>query len=150
MTARVRWGMIVGIVGMFVNTFASLVVALSGPILSFIFGIIAGLVVTRKEPASSKGKGAQQGAITGLIAGGLIFLGQVIGAVANLIYAQMPAYESLFGPVPELTTPQGQTSYWVIGIGVGLIFGLIDTLACVLGGSIIGRLLTKESNTPQT
>lgn len=147
MTARVRWGMIVGIVGMFVNTFASLVVALSGPILSFLFGIIAGFVVSRKEPATSKGKGAQQGAATGLIAGGLIFLGQLIGAVANLIYAQMPEYESLFGPFPTLTTPQGQTTYWLIGIGIGVLFGLIDTLACVLGGSIIGHLLTKEGQT---
>jgi hypothetical protein len=142
MTARIRWGLIAGVVGLFVNTLASLVFAFCGPIVSFGIGIVAGLIVTQREPATSKGEGAQGGAITGLIAGAFILLGQIIGAIGNLVFAQMVEYESIFGTLPDLSSPEGQTLYWVIGIGVGLCFGLVDTLACVLGGALIGYIRT--------
>lgn len=148
MTARIRWGLIAGVVGLFVNTIASLVFAFCGPIVSFGIGIVAGFIVTQREPATSKGEGAQGGAITGLIAGAFILLGQIIGAIGNLVFAQMVEYESIFGTLPDLSSPEGQTLYWVIGIGVGLCFGLVDTLACVLGGALIGYIRTPDASPP--
>lgn len=142
MTAKVRWGLILGIVGLFVNTLASLIFAFCGPIVSFGVGLVAGFIVSQNEPAPTRGEGAQQGALSGLIAGGFILLGQIIGAIGNLAFAQMVEYESLFGTLPDLSSPEGQTFYWLIGIGVGVCFGLVDTLACVLGGALIGYVRT--------
>jgi hypothetical protein len=142
MTAKVRWGVIIGIVGFFVNTIASLIFAFCGPIVSLGIGLIAGFIVSHKEPARTRGEGAQQGALTGLIAGAFILLGQIIGAIGNLVFAQMVEYEPIFGTLPELSSPEGQAFYWLIGIGVGVCFGLVDTLACVLGGALIGYART--------
>jgi hypothetical protein len=148
MTARIRWGLIAGVVGLFVSTLASLVFAFCGPIVSFGIGSIAGFIVTKQEPATSKGEGAQDGAITGLIAGSIILLGNLVGAISNLAYAQTGKYESIFGPLPDLSSAEGQTNYWLIGIGVGLIFGLIDALACVLGGALIGYIRSPDVSPP--
>jgi hypothetical protein len=142
MTAKVRWGLIAGLVGLFINTLASLVFAFCGPIVSFGIGIIAGFFVSQQEPATTKGEGAQDGAITGLIAGAFILLGQIIGAATNLAIAQTEQYGLIFGPLPDLSSPEGQAIYWLIGIGVGLCFGLVDMFACVLGGVIIGYIRT--------
>lgn len=149
MTVKIRWGLIVGVVGLVVNTLASLIFAFCGPIISFGIGIIAGFIVTQREPANSKGEGAQGGAITGLIAGAFILLGQMIGAIGNLVFAQMVEYEPIFGTLPDLGSPEGQAFYWVIGIGVGLCFGLIDALACVLGGALIGYIRTPVASNTQ-
>lgn len=142
MTAKVRWGVIIGIVGLFVNTIASLIFAFCGPIVSFGIGLVAGFIVSQNEPAPTRGEGAQQGALTGLIAGAFILLGQIIGAIGNLVFAQMVEYEPIFGTLPDLSSPEGQAFYWLIGIGVGVCFGLVDTLACVLGGALIGYART--------
>ncbi len=144
MTAKVRWGLIAGLVGLFVNTFVSLVFAFCGPIVSFGIGIIAGFIVSQQEPAATKGEGAQDGAITGLIAGVFILLGQVIGAATNLAIAQMDQSGLIFGPLPDLSSPEGQAIYWLIGIGVGLCFGLVDMFACVLGSALAGYFRTQS------
>ena len=149
MTAQKRWGLITGIIGLIVNTLASLTFAFCGPIVAFGIGIIAGAVVTRKEPASSKGEGTQQGAITGIIAGALIFLGRIVGSINNLVYAQMPQYESIFGTLPDLSSREGQTYYWLVGIGVGVLLGLVDALACVLGSAMISYIRTPTASKTQ-
>lgn len=138
MSAKVRWGVIIGIVGFFANTLASLIFAFCGPIVSFAIGLAAGFIVSQQDPAPTRGEGAQKGAVTGLIAGGFILLGQIIGAIGNLVFAQMVEYEPIFGTLPDLSSPEGQAFYWLIGIGVGVCFGLVDTLACVLGGALVG------------
>ena len=144
MTAKVRWGLIAGLVGLFINTLASLVFPFCGPIASFGIGIIAGFFVSQQEPATTKGEGAQDGAITGLIAGAFILLGQIIGAATNLAIAQTEQYGLIFGPLPDLSSPEGQAIYWLIGIGVGLCFGLVDMFACVLGSALVGYFRTQN------
>ena len=79
MRPRVKYGLIVGIIGLILNTCVSVALGVCGPLTALAAGAAAGFLAAREEQAAEQANGARLGAISGGIAGGLVFVGQLIG-----------------------------------------------------------------------
>jgi hypothetical protein len=85
-----------------------------------------------------------QGAIAGVIAGGLVFIGQLIGGLGALALIQVTGTQPFFGELPSASDTAGQFGYWLAGIGAGMCFGVFDLFLSALAGAGAGYLGTPE------
>lgn len=145
MKARFKLGLIVGLIGLVLNVCVASAFGFCGPAVSLIAGAVAGYFTARQEKLSTKGAGAQAGAISGLVAGVLIILGQVIGAVGALAFMQASGTKIAFGTIPppsaDITT---QLTYYLSGMGTGICFGVIGAVLSALAGAGTGYLGTPD------
>jgi len=81
MTPRVKYGLIVGAVVLFVNVCVAAALPICGPMMALLAGAIAGFLTAREEEPVAAGDGARAGAVSGLIAGALVFLGQLVAGI---------------------------------------------------------------------
>ncbi len=149
MQPRVKFGLIVGVVGLALNACVGAFLGICGPGVSLIAGAAAGFFAAQAEKAITKGDGARLGAISGAIAGALVLIGQVIGAVVVLLYVQFTHTPMIFGqaPLPNGSSAQ-QIVYYATGIGTGLCFGLIGVILAALAGAGAGYLGTPDQPAP--
>jgi hypothetical protein len=116
-----------------------------GPFAALLAGGIAGLLAAREEQASTKGEGARLGAVSGAIAGAFVLVGQMIGGVGTLIFAQVSEITLPFGEVPDPSAGlSAQVPYYFAGLGVAICFGLVGIVLAALAGAGAGYLGTPE------
>lgn len=149
MQPRIKFGLIVGAIGLAINICVSSFMGICGPVVSLIAGAIAGYLAANSEKASTKGNGARLGAVSGAITGGLILLGQIIGGVAALAYIQFSGTPIPFGSVPPPSAdPSQQVIYYVSGLGTGLCIGAVGVALAALGGAGTGYFGTPDRPAP--
>jgi hypothetical protein len=140
MSPRVKYGLIVGAVIMFVNLCVAAALPICGPMMALLAGAVAGYLTAREEEPAAAGDGARAGAVSGLIAGALVFLGQLIGGIGALVFLQTTDIPTGFGAVPDLTETFGLLGFWVAGLALALCLGLSGLVLGALGGAIAGYL----------
>ncbi len=145
MTPRVKFGLIVGLIGLVLNVCISGLVGLCGPFAALLAGAVAGFLAAQQEKAMDKGNGARLGAAAGGIAGALVLIGQLLGVLGSLAFTQFSGAPPLFGsvPSPSADAPQ-QIAYYASGLGVGLCFGIVGLIAATLAGAAAGYVGTPE------
>jgi hypothetical protein len=130
MLARTRIGLVVGIIGLVLNEFASGFRGITGTILSLVAAGVAGFFAARKGKSSSKRDGARAGAIAGGFAGGVVLIGQLIGAMATLF--SLSSSQSMMGKI----------IYILFGAGTGFFLWIIIALLAAGIGAAVGYLAT--------
>lgn len=133
MSPRVRIGLIVGLIGAVLNTGVSALFGFCGPFATLIAGAIAGLLTARATRGALRPATTTNGAIAGVITGGLMLIGQMLGAVISLLLVLSGALG-----LPMGTLPSGgaeQAGVWIGGLGVGLCFGVVGALLGAAGGA---------------
>jgi len=145
MNARIRWGLISGVIGFFANIVASLIFGFCGPVIGFGVGVLGGFLLTQQESSSNKRDGAIQGAITGSVAGVFLFLGQIIAAAGSLAFTQLVDVDLVIGTLPDPTDPGQLVLFWISGLSVGACIGIMDVVASVAGGALIGYIRTPKA-----
>lgn len=145
MQPRIRLGLIVGVIGLVLNTCVAGFVGFCGPFLSLIAGGIAGYLAAQQEKPSAKNEGARIGATAGGIAGALIIVGQIIGGVGALALMQVSGARVPFGQVPPVSSnPATQITYYGAGVGTALCFGIVGALLAAGAGALIAYFTTPE------
>lgn len=144
MTTQVKFGLIVGVIGLVVNICVSTLLGICGPVIALLGGGIAGFLTAQAEQAATRSDGARLGAIAGGIAGGLVFIGQLIGGLGALTLIQATGMQPFFGELPSASDPAGQLGYWLGGLGVGMCFGVFGLFLSALTGAGAGYLGTPE------
>lgn len=146
MKPHVKVGLIVGAVGLVVNTIASAFMGLCGPLVALVVGAIAGLLAVGKVQGPTKADSAKLAAVAAVIAGLMTAVGQFIGGFAVLIMAQQLEWELPFGQVPGAgATAAESAGYWLGGVFAGGCFGTVGVILAVLAGAAAGYL----RSTPQ-
>lgn len=147
MKARIKFGLIVGGIGLVLNIGVAVLMGICGPFVALIAGAVAGFLAAQKEALRVKKDGAQCGAVAGAIAGALLLIGQVIGGIGSLLLMQFADISTIFGEVPPPTAdPTQQFIYYAAGLGMGLCIGLTGVVVAALSGAIAGYLGTSESS----
>jgi hypothetical protein len=145
MQARTRIGLIVGVIGLILNTCVAGLFGFCGPVLALIAGAIAGWFAVRQEKPLTKNEGARAGATAGGIAGGLIIIGQILGGIGALVFMQASGSPTILGPLPELTgDPAAQVGFYAGGLGTALCFGIVGALLAAGAGAGAGYLTTTD------
>ncbi len=143
MQPRMRFGLIVGVVGLLVNIPVSALMGICGPFVALIAGVLAGILAARGESPSSQADGARTGAIAGLVAGGLILVGQLIGGLLALTLIKSMGMPSILGmSMPDLNDPVQVAGYYGGGVGVGMCFGLLGAMLSAAAGAAAAYLAT--------
>lgn len=144
MYPRVKVGLLVGGIGLLLNICIATAFGLCGPMLALLSGAVAGFLAAQQEKAPTKGEGARIGAISGFVAGGLILLGQMLGAIVALLLVQLSGVETIFGSTapPPSANAMLQIMYYVTGLGVGVCFGAVGIILSILAGAATGYLGT--------
>lgn len=146
MKPHVKFGLIVGAIGAALNICVATVMGLCGPGVALIAGAIAGFLAAKQaETLLSKSDGARMGGIAGAIAGSLILVGQLLGAIGALILIQQTGMELPVGSVPPAAAEAAeQVGYYLGGLGTGVCFGVIGIVVAGLAGAAGGYLGAPE------
>ena len=149
MKPRYKIGVLAGLGALIINAAVATILGLCGPAVALLAGAVAGFFASQKETPVNKGEGARIGLSSGVIAGLLGMIGQVLGAVVALALFQLSGLGTPIGSIPGPDAdPSIVAIYYLSGTGTGLCFGLVDLVAAAAGGSAAGYLGT--SGTPQT
>jgi hypothetical protein len=141
MNPQTKFGLIIGLIGLLINTFVAAALGICGPAVALIVGAAAGFLAANEKKAAMKSESAKIGATSGLIAGGLVFIGQVVGAILALVLLQSTGLPTIFGVAPSLSEEVSfQLAYYISGVGLGMCFGAVDLVASALGGAGAGYL----------
>lgn len=143
MLPRVKYGLIIGAVGLVLNACVSTALGICGPFTALLAGGVSGLLAAMQEKQPVKAEGAKAGAISGLISGGLVFIGQLIGAVGALLLVNSMGGETIFGQMPDLLGG-GPEAFGALagGLGTGVCFGMVGIGLSALAGALAGYLST--------
>lgn len=123
MTPKVRYGLLVGGIGLFVNLVISAAVGLCGPFVTLLAGALAGWLTARALALPVRSQLASQGAQAGAITGALMIIGQLLGGVVALLILQGLNVTPAFGRMPANQIEQ--VSFWAAGLGAVLCFGVL-------------------------
>ena len=145
MKPYVKFGLIVGLISLFVIIPISALMGICGPFITMIAGAMAGFLTAYVGKALTRRDGAQSGAISGAISGGITLIGQLIGGVLALAYIQMTGTPIIIGSAPGPSAPFSELAiYYAGGMGIGLCFGIIGILVGAIAGGVAGALGTRE------
>ena len=145
MQPRIKVGLAVGAIGLVLNICVAGFLGFCGPVLSLVAGGVAGYLTVQQEKPGAKGDGARAGAISGVIAGALIIIGQIIGGIGALVYAQSSGLQIPFGQVPSASgDPAISAVYYGAGAVTALCFGFVGALLAAGTGAGAGYLATTE------
>lgn len=148
MQPRIKFGLIVGAIGLVLNVCVSAFIGICGPFATLIAGGVAGYLAAQAEKAPTKGAGAQLGGLSGAIAGGLMLIGQLCGGVLALTFIQTQRIPMFGTEPPDLGDGTATVMYYAFGLGTGLCFGLIGVALGAAGGAGAGYLGTPEPTAP--
>lgn len=142
MRPRVKWGLIIGIIGLVVNVFVSAAMGICGPFTSLVAGGLAGFLTARQEKPATQRDGALAGAIAGVIAGGFVFVAQIIGAyLATIFLRQLGGqYEYVYSEMPLIA--------YASSLAMGICIGLAGIVISTLVGAGLGFIGTPRSQQP--
>ncbi len=136
-----KFGLIVGAIGLLVIVPVTTVVGICGPGVTLVAGAVAGFLSTYYGQAVTRKDGAQSGAISGAIAGAITLIGQVIGAFLALALIQKSGTQISFGQVPSSSAPAFEhLLYYGSGMATGLCFGVVGIVLGGLAGALTGSL----------
>ncbi len=141
MSARVKFGLIAGGIGLVLTACFSVVMGCCGPLVALAAGAAAGYFAVKGEPATSQSEGGKSGAVAGAIAGALTLVGQILGGFVALMVTPSLMKEFgnySYGPL----TNQG--SYWFGGTAAALCFGLLGTALAAAAGFAAGYFSSKN------
>ncbi len=153
MKTYLKVGLTVGLIGLVLTVCVAVAFGLCGPLVAILVGAAAGFITVHQEKTilAAKSDGARDGALSGGIAGALLLIGQVIGAVGALFLIQNSDVPALFGNVPAPSAEvTNQAVYYLSGMGTGVCFGLVDIVVSVLAGALAGYLGTPTRPTSST
>lgn len=143
MRPRIKIGLIVGAIGLVINVAVATIFGFCGPLLTLLAGGLSGFLAANQEKMTVKAAGARLGAVAGAITGGLMLVGQMLGAIGALFLIQSSGTTPLFGKVPP---PGANLSQQVIFYGTGLVTGLcfggVGVALAALAGAGAGYLGT--------
>jgi hypothetical protein len=142
MQPGIKLGLIVGAVGLFLNIFVSAVVGICGPFASLVAGGVAGFRAANQEKPPVKSEGAKAGAVAGVIAGGLMIIGQLSGGLIVLPFLKTTASVPFIGTLG--TDPTSQVGYYFGGMASGICNGIADALFAAGTGTLAGYLSTSD------
>jgi hypothetical protein len=140
MQPRIKFGLIVGGVGLFVNLCASAAVGLCGPFVALLAGALAGFLAAQQEKLPAQSAGAKVGATAGGLAGGLMIIGQSLGAVVGLALLQTTGGNPFVGSGPSTGAPVEQAAFYLSGFGAGCCMGIFG--AALAAGAAAGYFAT--------
>lgn len=147
MRPRIKLGLIIGAVGLVINVCVSAAMGICGPFLALIVGALSGFLTARQEKLPIKSDSAKAGAISGLIAGGLVLIGQLLGGIGALILVQMSGTPTIFGmKVPEMTGGPETFGYIFGGLATGVCFGLVGVALSAGAGALAAYLSAPDSS----
>jgi len=145
MQPRIKVGLIVGGIGLVLNSCAAAVFGLCGPLVTLIAGAVAGYITAQQENLPTKNDAAKAGGIAGGITGGLMIIGQLIGGFGVLLMAQVTGAQSVFGTIPSFESdPASLIGYYIGGAGTGICFGLIGAFLAAGAGAVAGYIATPD------
>ena len=145
MAPRYRFGLLIGMVGLFLNICISGLFGLCGPLAAFVAGGVAGFMTARSEQPAVKADGARAGAVSGGIAGALVLLGQIcggLGALALIQFSNTPTFGGT-APPPDADIML-QLIYYGTGFGTALCFGIFGAVLAAIAGAGVGFLATPD------
>ncbi len=172
MQPRVKVGLLVGVIGLVVNVCMGGSISSSSLVVSLFAGALASYFVARQERPATKGAGAQAGAISGIIAGALIIIGEVIIAIGVLQFIQYAGISTAYGTIPPSSADAiSQIIFYASGgVGIrtcagaivaegiftfpeaqfmcvaimGVYFGVLATILSCLAGALTGNFVTSK------
>ncbi len=146
MKPSIKFGLIIGVIGLVLNACVSTAFGICGPIMSLIAGAVSGFLTAQQVKAATKSDGARAGVIAGLVTGALVFVGQLIGAIGALVLIQNTGMNLPFGhvPVPAAGASE-QIVYYLGGLGTGACFGVVGIALSALAGAGAAYLSTPQN-----
>jgi len=145
MSGQVKYGLIVGGIGLVINACASAFVGLCGPFVMLLVGALAGFLTAREARLPSKSEASRTGATAGAIAGALMVIGQLIGGFIALLFVQMSGATPLLGSPPNAVDGVGMNAfYYLSGFGASLCFGLVGMALSAGASAGCAYLATNE------
>lgn len=145
MAPRYRFGLLIGLVGLFLNICISGLFGLCGPFASLIAGGVAGFMTARSEQPAVKADGARAGAVSGSIAGALVLFGQLCGGLGALALLQFSGTPTFGGAAPPPDADIAlQLTYYGAGFGTALCFGIFGVVLAAIAGAGAGFLATPD------
>ncbi|GAB4128236.1 MAG: hypothetical protein Fur005_44050 [Roseiflexaceae bacterium] len=141
MAPRIRYGLIVGGIGLVINALISVLVGICGPFVTMLAGALAGWLATRSGGEAIRSKQTTNGAIAGAITGSLMMIGQIIGGIAAIMLIQAMGSQPLFGSLPS--NDAEQVGYVVGGVIAGFCFGIFGIMLGAGAGAGVGYLTWK-------
>ncbi|NPA93656.1 MAG: hypothetical protein GXO56_08270 [Chloroflexi bacterium] len=147
MSKPVKFGLLVGAIGLVTNACISALLGLCGPGVSLIAGAVVGYLIGHQ--AVGKAQAGKDGALGGAVAGVLLLVGQIIGGLLALVIIQhVPSQGGWLQP-PSPSAPGSEIAlYYMGGLGAGVCFGLIDIAIAALGGTLVARWTAQEEAPP--
>ncbi|WKZ34781.1 MAG: hypothetical protein QY332_14265 [Anaerolineales bacterium] len=147
MRPRIKIGLIAGAIGLVLNACVAGLIGFCGPVVALVAGGLAGFFAARQENPPTRNEGAKTGATAGGIAGVLIIVGQVIGAIGALVYMQASGTQPIFGEIPSMdSSPSILIGYYFGGLGTGLCFGIVGALLAAGVGAGAGYMATSDQS----
>jgi len=141
MSARVKFGLIAGGIGLVLTACFSALMGCCGPFVALAAGAAAGYFAVREEPAASQSEGGKSGAVAGAIAGALTLVGQILGGFVALTIVP-PLMKELgnnsYMPLSD------QASYWLGGTAAAFCFGFLGTALAAAAGFAAGYFSSKN------
>jgi hypothetical protein len=145
MQPRIKFGLIVGVIGLVLNICVATAVGICGPFTGLLAGAVAGFLAATNEKRATKADGARTGVIAGLVAGGLVFIGQLIGAGGAVALVQSTGGRTILGQAPDILQGGAQGAGYLVGVlATGMCFGAIGVGLAAGAGALAGYLVTKE------
>lgn len=138
MSPRIKFGLIAGGIGLVLNICVAAVMGVCGPGVAAVAGALAGYFAAKNERPLSQGEGAKSGAIAGLIAGGLVLIGQILGGITTLTL--MPAISEAMNI--SLGVETGDPIYWAAGLSTAACFSAVGIVLAVGAGAGTGYIST--------
>ncbi len=136
-----KFGLIVGAIGLLVIVPVSTFMGICGPGVTLVAGAVAGFLSAYYGNVGTRKDGAQSGAFSGAIAGAITLVGQVIGAFLALALIQKSGTQISIGQIPTSSSPAYMhIAYYASGMATGFCFGLIGIVLGGLAGALTGSL----------
>ena len=138
----VRYGIIVGVIGLIVNIFIAGFIGLCGPVTSLVAGAVAGYLAARAVHALVRGDGARVGATSGAITGAFVLVGQMIGGIAALLIIRSTGSAQINQLFEQQNGSAAQVGFWAGGVAVSACLGLIGIGLAAGAGALAGYFAT--------
>jgi len=149
MKPRLRIGLMVGAVALIVNLVVAFILGLCSPVLAAVAGAAAGWFTAREENSGNKGEAARAGALSGVVVGSLMLVGQILGGLVVLFLMQKFDLPVAFtGMKPSDMGGAESAGFYVGGLFSGVCFGLLDMAAAAGAGAAVGFLTTTPAEPP--
>ena len=143
MNKSLKFGLIVGVVGLVIIIPISVLLGICGPGVSLLGGAVAGFLTGLFGKYINRMDGAKSGIVAGLISGFIMLFGQVLAGILALVFFQTTKMP-IFGVRPDYSSPTAMITYYSSGLGTGVCFGVIGILFSALAGFLGGLIGVRQ------